>query len=79
MNSESPTQPDTLPDWLETGNTNTPALAGLAASVELILEKGVDYFAENALLQARRLHARSPTSPASHSTARAPTTSVFPW
>ncbi|MBZ4665492.1 MAG: cysteine desulfurase family protein [Mahella sp.] len=41
-NSESLIQPEFMPDKFESGTLNTPGIAGLAASVEYILDKGVD-------------------------------------
>ncbi len=39
--SEKAEQPWPLPDRLESGNQNTPAIAGLLAGVQSVLEKGV--------------------------------------
>ncbi|WP_041643853.1 aminotransferase class V-fold PLP-dependent enzyme [Mahella australiensis] len=41
-NSESLIQPDLMPDKFESGTLNTPGIAGLAAGVEYILDKGVN-------------------------------------
>jgi len=49
--SEQDRQPDFMPDALEAGTQNTHGLAGLAAGVEFLLEKGV----ENVLRHERRL------------------------
>jgi cysteine desulfurase family protein len=40
--SESPEQPDFLPDRYESGTLNAQGLAGLGAGVEFLLEKGMD-------------------------------------
>ena len=40
--SESPEQPDFLPDRYESGTLNAMGLAGLGAGVEFLLEKGID-------------------------------------
>lgn len=40
--SDSPSQPDTLPDKYESGSHNMIGIAGLTASVEWILQQGVD-------------------------------------
>lgn len=42
MESESPTQPETLPDRFEPGTHNALGLAGLLASVRWILERGLE-------------------------------------
>ena len=49
--SETLEQPKTRPDKYESGTTNTPGLAGLAAGVRFILEKGID----NIILEERLL------------------------
>lgn len=36
------TQPDMMPDLLETGTPNTPGIAGLGAGIKYINEKGID-------------------------------------
>ncbi len=41
-NSEAETMPATLPESLEAGTQNGPAIAGLLAGVEWLLERGVD-------------------------------------
>lgn len=41
-NSESPYQPEVLPDRFESGTPNTPGIAGLGAGVKFVLEKGLD-------------------------------------
>ena len=40
--SERDVQPDTMPDKFEPGSHNTPGIAGLAAGVKWILDRGVD-------------------------------------
>ncbi|TEB16959.1 putative cysteine desulfurase [Pelotomaculum sp. FP] len=40
--SESPEQPDFLPDRYESGTLNTPGIAGLNEGVKFILETGID-------------------------------------
>ncbi|MBO4501303.1 MAG: aminotransferase class V-fold PLP-dependent enzyme [Clostridia bacterium] len=40
-NSFSPTQPDYLPDSLESGTLNTPAIAGLRAGIDFLRSQGV--------------------------------------
>ncbi|HJV34712.1 aminotransferase class V-fold PLP-dependent enzyme [Geomonas sp.] len=40
-NASSPHQPEQLPERFESGTTNTPALAGLKAGLDFILEKGL--------------------------------------
>jgi cysteine desulfurase family protein len=40
-NSESLLQPDTLPEKFESGTLNTPGLAGLAAGIRYIIERGI--------------------------------------
>ncbi|MDR2459644.1 MAG: aminotransferase class V-fold PLP-dependent enzyme [Deltaproteobacteria bacterium] len=47
--SESLSQPDFLPDALEAGTLNTHGLAGLAAGVNYLLEKGLDKVREHEL------------------------------
>jgi cysteine desulfurase / selenocysteine lyase len=52
-NASSPDQPEELPERLESGTLNTPALAGLKAGVEFILETGLEQIRakEQALVQ----------------------------
>lgn len=40
--SESPYQPDMMPDRLESGTQNVPAIAGLGQAVKFILDTGID-------------------------------------
>ena len=40
--SESPEQPDFLPDRYESGTVNTPGIAGLNEGIKFILETGID-------------------------------------
>jgi len=40
--SERDTQPDFLPDRLESGTLNTPGIAGLGAGIKFILETGIE-------------------------------------
>jgi len=40
--SESPDQPDSLPEKYESGNHNVPALAGLAAGVQYLMDRGLE-------------------------------------
>lgn len=40
--SESPYQPDMMPDRLESGTQNIPAIAGLGQAVKFILDTGID-------------------------------------
>ena len=47
--SDSPSQPDTLPDKYESGSHNMIGIAGLAASVEWILTRGVETLQEHEL------------------------------
>ena len=41
-NASSPEQPEELPERFESGTTNTPALAGLKAGLDFLLETGLD-------------------------------------
>jgi cysteine desulfurase family protein len=41
-NASSPDQPEELPERFESGTTNTPALAGLKAGLDFVLETGVE-------------------------------------
>jgi len=41
-NASSPDQPEELPERLESGTMNTPAIAGLKAGLDFILETGLD-------------------------------------
>jgi cysteine desulfurase family protein len=52
-NASSPDQPEELPERLESGTLNTPALAGLKAGVDFILETGQEQIRakEQALVQ----------------------------
>ncbi|MDR1802241.1 MAG: aminotransferase class V-fold PLP-dependent enzyme [Treponema sp.] len=40
--SESLSQPETMPDKFESGTLNTPGLAGLAAGIRFIMEEGIE-------------------------------------
>ena len=53
--SEHETQPDFLPDALESGTPNTVGLAGLDAGVRFVLEQGVERIREHETGLARRL------------------------
>lgn len=44
INSESPSMPDIWPMKYEPGTLNHPGFAGLAASIEYILKRGIPYF-----------------------------------
>jgi len=41
-NASSPTQPEEMPERFESGTMNTPAIAGLKAGLDFILETGLD-------------------------------------
>ena len=41
-NASSPDQPEEMPERFESGTTNTPALAGLKAGVDFLLETGLE-------------------------------------
>ena len=53
--SESMLQPDSMPDRLESGTVNMPAIAGLYEGVKFIMKEGLDaiYSKENELLKFR--------------------------
>ncbi|MEW6185268.1 MAG: aminotransferase class V-fold PLP-dependent enzyme [Thermodesulfobacteriota bacterium] len=51
--SELETQPDFLPDRMESGTLNTPGLAGLGAGVEFILSQGVEKIREKEITLSR--------------------------
>lgn len=53
--SELDTQPDFMPDRLEAGTPNAGGLAGLAAGVSFVLEKGVDSIHQTETQLARTL------------------------
>ena len=42
-NSESPMQPESFPDILESGTLNTPGIVGLGYGIEYINKIGLDY------------------------------------
>lgn len=42
VSSASPTQPDELPEKFEAGNLSLPAIAGLGAAADFLLERGVE-------------------------------------
>lgn len=53
--SEQEVQPDFLPDMCESGTTNTVGLAGLAAGVRWVMERGVDAIRQHEIELTRRL------------------------
>jgi cysteine desulfurase/selenocysteine lyase len=53
--SEREEQPDFLPDMCESGTANTVGLAGLAAGVRWVLERGVDAIRQHEVELAQRL------------------------
>lgn len=53
--SQSPEQPEEMPDRFESGNLNLPGIAGLRAGVEYLLSEGVDRFHARLSVFARRL------------------------
>ena len=53
--SEMETQPDFLPDRMESGTLNTPGLAGLGAGVEFILGQGVEKIREKEIALSGRI------------------------
>ncbi len=55
--SASPSQPEALPDRFEAGTLNGPGIAGLGASVQYILEAGVDSIRNREAALAGRLEA----------------------
>ena len=53
--SESEFQPEDLPDKYESGTLNGPAIAGLAAGVRFVLERGIESIHVHEIALARRL------------------------
>lgn len=53
--SEDPLQPEFCPDRYESGTPNLPGIAGLAAGIDFIVERGMDVIREHELLLARKL------------------------
>ncbi|REJ68957.1 MAG: aminotransferase class V-fold PLP-dependent enzyme [Planctomycetota bacterium] len=53
--SEEDRQPETLPERLETGNLNVPGLAGLAAGLQVVLERGVEAIGQQLGERTRQL------------------------
>jgi cysteine desulfurase / selenocysteine lyase len=53
--SESPRQPDILPDRLESGTPNTPGIAGLNEGVKLLLSRGVETIRQREDILVQRL------------------------
>jgi cysteine desulfurase family protein len=53
--SEEDTQPDFMPDRLESGTPNTIGLAGLGAGVKFILNEGIDKVKEDKKILTKRL------------------------
>jgi cysteine desulfurase/selenocysteine lyase len=54
--SQPPTMPDSYPDHLEAGTQNSPGIAGLAAGVQWILDRGIgELHGREALLKKRLL------------------------
>lgn len=54
--SELLTQPEQMPDRLESGTLNVPGLAGLSAGIRFILETGIDRIAEKEKALRDRLY-----------------------
>lgn len=54
-NSESPKHPEVMPDRLESGTPNTPGIAGLAAGIQFIRERGIDAIREHELVLLKHL------------------------
>jgi cysteine desulfurase / selenocysteine lyase len=54
-NASSPDQPEEMPERLESGTMNTPAIAGLQAGLDFILEIGLDKIRAQGKLLIRQL------------------------
>ena len=55
VDSESPDPPESLPERLEAGNLNVPAIAALKAGIEYLQERGVERVAEHESRLSSRL------------------------
>ena len=53
--SEKDRQPDSMPDRLETGNHNMLGILGLAAGIEFVEQRGLEYARKHDLEMAHRL------------------------
>jgi cysteine desulfurase family protein len=54
-NSESLQQPEALPEKFESGTLNTPGLAGLAAGIRFIIERGIEEIEKREAALTKRL------------------------